>query len=45
MWRGGQTPTELILDEEIFYLCCTDCGYGKFGWSGYNCHNLEVVEW
>ncbi|CDE12127.1 hypothetical protein [Ruminococcus sp. CAG:330] len=44
-WRAGQKPTEWVLDEEIFYLCCKDCGYGKFVWSDYNCHDLKVVEW
>lgn len=44
-WGSGHKPTKWILDEEIFYLDCAGSGYGKFGWSGDNCHNLEVVEW
>lgn len=44
-WVAGEKPTEWVLGKEIFYLCCKDCGYGKFGWSSANRDGLEVVEW
>lgn len=42
---AGEKPTEWVLGKEIFYLGCTGCGYGKFGWSSANRDGLEVVEW
>lgn len=44
-WISGEKPTEWIPDEKTFYLDCSNCGYGKFGWSTDNFHNLKVVKW
>lgn len=44
-WRAGEKPTGWVLNKETFYLCCAECGYGKFGWGSTNYYNLEVVEW
>ncbi len=44
-WKAGQKPTKWVPDKEIFYLDCTDSGYGRLGWSSTNHDDLEVVEW
>ena len=44
-WISGEKPTEWIPDEKTFYLDCSNCGYGKFGWSNDNFNNLKVVKW
>lgn len=44
-WISGEKPTEWIPGEKTFYLDCYNCGYGKFGWSSDNFHNLKVVKW
>lgn len=44
-WKGGQNPTNFVLGEKMFYVDCSNSGYGRFGWSGDNYKNLKVVEW
>lgn len=44
-WIGEMKPTEWIIDKKTFYLDCSNSGYGRFGWSNDNYHNLKVVKW